>query len=100
MKKPFRYFVVIAYDITDDARRTKLANRLLNYGIRVQYSVFEAILSRKEIRDMVRQLRRLIDREEDSVRIYVLTKSTRREIIKLGIQPETEVSETEDVIIV
>ena len=34
-------FVVVAYDIPDDRRRTRVAKVLEDYGDRVQYSVFE-----------------------------------------------------------
>lgn len=34
----------ISYDIPDDKRRLKIAKILLDYGPRVQYSVFEAQL--------------------------------------------------------
>ncbi len=96
--KPF--FVVIAYDVVDDSRRNRLAQTLLDFGVRVQYSVFEAIIDRKNIERMVRKVRRIIKRNEDSVRIYVLTKTTKKEIIKIGVQPETEVSEVDDVLII
>src|SRR5660397_27260 len=33
---------LIAYDMPDDRRRTRLANRLLSYGDRLQFSVFIA----------------------------------------------------------
>lgn len=35
---------VVAYDVTDDARRVRLAKLLLRYGRRVQASVFEVWL--------------------------------------------------------
>lgn len=31
---------LVAYDVSDDVRRTKVAKKLLSYGDRVQYSVF------------------------------------------------------------
>jgi CRISPR-associated protein Cas2 len=41
-----KMFVVVAYDISDDPRRTKLHNTLKNFGTPVQYSVFECILAK------------------------------------------------------
>ena len=35
-------WIVVSYDVPDDRRRTRLADRLLDFGVRVQYSVFEA----------------------------------------------------------
>lgn len=91
MKKYF--FTIITYDITDDRRRNLVAKELENYGYRVQYSVFEALLERHEIMRLKHSLARLIERNEDSIRIYVLTKKSKREIIKLGIQKDTETQE-------
>ena len=36
---------IIAYDVTEDSSRTKLADLLLDHGVRIQKSVFEADLS-------------------------------------------------------
>jgi CRISPR-associated protein Cas2 len=36
-----KQFVVVVYDISNDKRRTRLHNALLDYGTPVQYSVFE-----------------------------------------------------------
>ena len=36
--------VLIAYDVTSDRRRSKIARLLANHGERIQYSVFECEL--------------------------------------------------------
>ncbi len=82
------YFVVIAYDITDDKRRLTLARELLNFGYRVQYSVFEAVLERPTIQTLQTRIKEIIDQEEDSVRIYVLPLGIRDRILTLGVQRE------------
>ena len=38
------HLIVVSYDIPDDRRRLRLANTLKDFGIRVQYSVFECRL--------------------------------------------------------
>jgi len=53
-------FVVIAYDITDDKRRRKLAKFLEGYGDRVQYSVFEARLNKRQLMYVAGKIKRLI----------------------------------------
>lgn len=83
-----KLFVVIAYDVTDDKRRYKLAQTLLNYGNRVQFSVFEAYLQRHEINDMRKDISRIINHSHDSVRIYVITKKSKKDIITIGTQRE------------
>ena len=65
-------FYVISYDIPDDKRRSQLAKVLKGFGTRVQYSVFEAHLTRTQYADLKRAVDRVIDLSEDSVRYYAL----------------------------
>lgn len=63
---------VITYDIPDDRRRTQLAKALKGFGTRVQYSVFEAHLNKKQFKELKQVVKDVIDSSEDSVRCYVL----------------------------
>lgn len=65
-------FYVISYDIPDDRRRNQLAKTLKGFGTRVQYSVFEAHLNRRQYEELKRAVARVIDLAEDSVRYYTL----------------------------
>lgn len=65
-------FYVISYDIPDNRRRTQLAKVLKGFGTRVQYSVFEAHLTRTEYNALKRAVDGVIDLSEDSVRYYAL----------------------------
>ncbi|RKZ29523.1 CRISPR-associated endonuclease Cas2 [bacterium] len=76
---------VIAYDIPDDGRRTKLAKLMESYGDRVQYSVFEAELNEKHIRILKKRIEEIIDIDQDSVRIYRICADCKDEINLLGI---------------
>ena len=78
-------FYVISYDIPDDKRRQKIAKTLLNYGNRVQYSVFEANIIDKLLFKMVSKLKNIIYDKEDSIRIYKICKECKKEIEILGI---------------
>ena len=63
------YFV--CYDIASDRRRARVAKELLNFGVRVQESVFECDLaSAGRLRELRKRLGRLVDASEDSVRLY------------------------------
>lgn len=42
-----KQFIVVAYDISDDKRRQKIAKILLNYGVRSNYSVFDVNRNQK-----------------------------------------------------
>ena len=65
-------FVVIAYDIKHDGRRNRLHKTLKNFGTRVQYSVFEAILDNKQFAQMKEAVKKVIKIQEDQVRFYRL----------------------------
>lgn len=76
---------VISYDIKNDLRRSKIHDTLKNYGERVQFSVFECELSRKEYRQLREALDPLIDVEEtDSVRFYQLCSECRKKMEHVG----------------
>ena len=48
---------LISYDIENDRLRLRIAKRLLHYGLhRVQYSVFMGSLSKKDIRNLWKEL--------------------------------------------
>lgn len=86
-------FYLIAYDIVNDCRRNKVAHLLEGYGMRVQKSVFECVLTQKQ-REMVdRKLQQYINADEDQVRFYPMSAHTRRKVVILGCQPEREVDD-------
>lgn len=84
MPLPAKTLYLIAYDIPSQQRRTRLANRLEDFGIRVQRSVFECELSSDLLEELERCIRALIDPEEDNVRIYPLCRECAAEVTALG----------------
>lgn len=58
---------LIAYDIPDDRRRTKVAKILLGFGDRVQYSVFVVDLLPASLVRLRTLLNNAIDGDNDSV---------------------------------
>jgi CRISPR-associated protein Cas2 len=62
--------IVVSYDVPNDRRRTRLANALEDFGVRVQYSVFECLLELDQVDTLRKRVLRLIDVEADSLRIY------------------------------
>lgn len=62
--------IVVTYDIPDDRRRTKLAHALKDFGVRVQYSVFECLLELDQVERLSLRIGSLISPEKDSVRLY------------------------------
>jgi len=78
---------VIAYDVSDDRKRLKIAKILDNFGDRVQGSVFELP---KVDRDLLTACLKALDRIEldpsDSIRVYPLCEACRKGIILRGAE--------------
>ncbi len=73
-------FLLITYDVnTEDSngkrRLRKVAKKCVDYGQRVQNSVFECNLNPAQYRLLLANLLELIDTEKDSLRIYHLGKT-------------------------
>jgi CRISPR-associated protein Cas2 len=67
-------FYVVVYDISDDKRRKKIADLLEGYGKRVQYSVFECLLTQVKYDELRSRLKKRVKLPEDSVRFYPLSR--------------------------
>ncbi|MGF1588851.1 MAG: CRISPR-associated endonuclease Cas2 [Pleurocapsa sp.] len=77
-------FYVIVYDIPCDKRRKKVADLLEGYGKRVQYSVFECVLNKGQYQQLRNRLKKSINLEKDSIRIYPITKSSLQQVVNWG----------------
>jgi len=75
---------VIAYDIPDDRRRTKVHKLLLGFGKWTQYSLFECFLSRKELVLLRSKLAEHLVAKQDSVRFYPLCASCLGKVETVG----------------
>lgn len=75
-------YVVVAYDIEDDRRRTRIARILEGYGERVQYSVFECEVEERHLQRLIHSLERVI-RPGDAIRVYRMPRS-RADVLILG----------------
>jgi CRISPR-associated protein Cas2 len=70
---------VVAYDVTDDRRRARLATVLEDYGVRVQYSVFECTLGSTRLEELRRIAAEIIEPREDRIAYYRLCARCERE---------------------
>jgi len=67
---------VIIYDISDDKRRRLLSDLLEGWGKRVNRSVFECLIdSQTKLQKLKAGIAKIIDKKNDSVRIYRLCLS-------------------------
>ena len=81
---------VIAYDIPDDKRRTKVHKVLLGYGKWTQYSLFECFLSRKDLILLRSKLAEHLVAKEDSVRFYPLCANCVSRVETVGGPPPAD----------
>lgn len=82
-------FVLITYDVNTtsphgEKRLRNVARVCLNYGKRVQNSVFECILTEAQFVVLRDQLKGIIDSDQDSIRFYMLGKNWKRKVETLG----------------
>ncbi len=83
-----RHLFAIAYDVTSDRRRARVAGILGDFGTRVQKSVFECHLLETEARTLEERLRQAIHPATDCVRIYRLCGACRGRVRAMP-QPKT-----------
>ena len=86
--------IVVSHNVPDDRRRTRLAHALQDFGRRVQLSVFECLLNADQEQRLRSRLVRLMDPEEDNVRIYRLCETCR---LKIEVQGKGALTEDPDV---
>ena len=82
-------FVLSTYDVNStsphgEKRLRNVARVCLNYGKRVQNSVFECILTEAQFVVLRDQLKGIIDSDQDSIRFYMLGKNWKRKVETLG----------------
>lgn len=67
--------MLIAYDIADPQRLNKIAKIMLDYGVRVQKSIFEANVNRAVFQEMKERVEEIIVAEEDGVKYFPLCEN-------------------------
>jgi CRISPR-associated protein Cas2 len=78
--------VVIAYDISEDSRRSRLVRLLEGYGERVQYSVFECDLGERHYARLLKEVTRFME-PEDRIRLYRMPRADEDHVVVLGGNP-------------
>lgn len=82
--------VLITYDVEtvskDGQRRLrKVSKQCVNFGQRVQNSVFECILDPAQLTVLKFRLEEIIDKDKDSIRFYFLGNNWTRKVDHLGV---------------
>ena len=81
--------VLITYDVCTVSNEGKkrlrqVAKQCVNYGQRVQNSVFECLLDPAQFAQLRYKLEEIIDPEEDSLRYYFLGSNWKRRVEHVG----------------
>lgn len=84
--------VLITYDVNvtsegGQRRLRNIAKTCLDYGMRVQNSVFECEVTPAEFVMLKNQLMDIFDPEKDSLRFYRLGKKGRQKVEHVGAKP-------------
>ena len=84
-----RMLILITYDVnTEDSdgkkRLRKVAKECLNYGQRVQNSVFECNLDTSQLVKVKHNLEKIVDPVKDSLRIYNLGNQYKTKVYHFG----------------
>lgn len=87
--------VLITYDVnTEDAsgrkRLRKISKECVNYGQRVQNSVFECVVDAAQCRQLQHKLCSIMDTDKDSLRFYYLGNKYQTKIEHFGTNPGYE----------
>ena len=75
---------VVGYDITDPKRLARVAKVCEDYGVRVQYSIFECRLDEDEFTDFWLKLLEEIDEDEDRMVAYKIDARCAKETLTAG----------------
>ncbi|HHZ05250.1 MAG TPA: CRISPR-associated endonuclease Cas2 [Clostridiales bacterium] len=94
--------VLITYDVNTETaagkkRLRKVAKQCVNYGKRVQNSVFECVMDAAKARQVKAILEELIDKDKDSLRFYYLGNNYKNKVEHIGAK---ETINVEDVLII
>lgn len=90
--------VLITYDVnTENAvgkrRLRQVAKQCVNFGQRVQNSVFECNMDAAKCKEVKAILERIIDKDVDSLRFYYLGDKYKNKVEHIGAKPGFDVTE-------
>ena len=81
--------VLVTYDVNTESdggktRLRRVAKLCVNYGQRVQNSVFECLIDPAQFVELKNSLSNIIDSDKDSLRFYLLGKNWENRVEQIG----------------
>ena len=91
--------ILITYDVNTETasgktRLRKVAKQCVNYGQRVQNSVFECVMDAAKCREVEHKLEQIIDKDKDSLRFYYLGNNYKNKVLHIGAKESFDVEDT------
>ena len=91
--------VLITYDVNTETpmgrkRLRMVAKQCVNYGQRVQNSVFECVVDAAKCREIEHKLEKIIDKNTDSLRFYYLGNNYENKVLHIGSKKSFNVEDT------
>lgn len=78
---------VVCYDIADDARRSRISQILLDFGTRVQESVFVAHLDDVLAARLRERVMRVVNRQQDRLHMFEICAACEKKAWVMGDEP-------------
>ena len=90
--------LLVTYDVNTKTaagrkRLRRVAKQCMNYGQRVQNSVFECVVEPAMARALKYKLEQIIDIEKDSLRFYNLGSNYKSKVEHIGAKPSVDVDD-------
>ncbi|QLB13192.1 CRISPR-associated Cas2 family protein [Bisgaardia hudsonensis] len=79
---------LIGYDISDEKRLQKIHRRMQKYATPIQYSVFLFEGDQHKLQECLKTILTILNKKEDDLRIYPLSKNSNQWKIGKPILPE------------
>lgn len=79
--KNSKRMIVVAYDICNDKRRSKVVKLLEQYGVRVNLSVFECMVTDKQYESLCNEILQCIHPKKDTVIYYPICLNCYSQIV-------------------
>ena len=91
-------YILVTYDVdtmdkSGQRRLRRVAKACLDYGQRVQNSVFECELTDVQFCILKERINEIIDHSLDSIRFYHLNRSENRRVEVMGVETAFDVNE-------
>ena len=84
-KRSNKRMIVVAYDVNDDRRRSHVVKLLERVGVRINFSVFERMLTDSQYHSLRKDILECISIKEDTVVYYPICLNCYSQIV---YQPE------------